>query len=217
MATISPERIVEQARTHLGEAGPNDSCVSNGMRRWTRELGLADIGTDSVGEARRLAKAGHNGWRYVAGMHGVVPGNFLDWDPDVLDSPTDAHVSVLESIAHGDFRSIGSGGPSGKVALQPQSGGYNPPDYFRGYFVAPSAQPAAAAPAKPAAAPKPASSGRVDYTVKPKDNLTRIAAAHATSVAAILRLNPANARRTTADYSIPHANLILVGQRIRIR
>lgn len=211
--SVKPADIAAQAIKHLGEASPDNSCVSNGMNRWPVELGLPGIDTASVSEARKLARAGHHGWKYHEGTAGVFVGAFVDWDPDVLGDAADAHVSCVTEVTRAGIKSVGSGGPTGKVAYQPKSGGFNPADYFIGYFEAPTAVPAAAP-----AAPKPAasSSSAKTYTVKAGDTLTKIAAAHHTTVPAIVKANPAAADRKTRDFHITHAGFILAGQRINL-
>jgi LysM repeat protein len=171
--------------------------------------------TASVTEAQRKAEAGFHGWSYHRGTAGIAVGDFADWNPEQLGDDNDRHVSCVVDIEAGRIKSIGAGGPTGKVAYQPRNGGYNPAGYFQGYFRAPDA-PAVAPAAVPA--PKPAvqavssSSSRRTYTVKPGDQLGRIAKAHGTTVAAIMRANPAAGR--TQDFHIQNANLILAGQRI---
>lgn len=226
MTHIPAASLADQAEHHLGESGPLNTCWSNGPERWAHELGLPGLGTASVSEARRLAKAGHNGWRYHEGTAGLARGHFGDWDPDVLGrtaaDPNPAHVCVVDEVRGDAWRGIGSGTPSGKVARQPGSGGFNPRSVLVGYFVAPTEPPAP--PAAPA--PKPAtssssssstSSGKGStYTVKGGDYLLRIAAQHKTTVKAILRANPALPSRRSADFHIARADLIVVGQKIRI-
>lgn len=160
--------IAARAHEHLGEPGPDDTCVSNGMNRWPKELGLPGIDTASVTEARRLAKAGHNGWRYHPGLAGLRVGHFVDW-------ATIFHVSVVTDIdPRGYVRTIGSGGPSGKVAWQPAGGGYNSPHVFRGYFIPPTGSGAQAAPT---------------YTLKHGDTLYAIAEHHHTTWQHLAQLN----------------------------
>lgn len=225
MTHVPTPALAEQAEKHLGEPGPVDTCWSNGPERWAHELGLPGLGTASVSEARRLAKAGHNGWSYHEGTAGLARGHVGDWDPDVLGRTAadrnPAHVCVVDEVRGDAWRGIGSGTPSGKVARQPSSGGLNPKGVLIGYFVAPTETRAAPAPAP---APKPATSSSsssssakaTTYTVKDKDYLLRIAAQHKTTVKAILKLNPALPSRRSADFHIARADLILVGQKIRL-
>jgi LysM repeat protein len=208
VTTVPLHALADQAQKHLGEDGPLDTCVSNGPERWARELGLLPLGTASVTEARRLAKAGHNGWRYHEGTAGLARGHVGDWDPKALGDPDARHVCVVDDVEGERWRGIGSGTPSGKVARQPASGGFNPKTVLVGYFVPPT-ETAAAAPAK-----APAKGG--DYVVQRGDYLLRIAAQHDTTVKAILALNPPLPARRSADYHIAAPNLILVGQRLRL-
>lgn len=205
-------KLATIAHSHLGESGPTDSCL-HAINRWVVEAGGVSIGTDSVTAAQAAAEQHHAGWAYHAGLDGVQVGDVLDWDPKALGRPTDRHVSVLYERQGTMFKSIGSGGPSGKVAYQPQGGGFNPASTFRGYFRPALSKPAAPAPAKTA----PAASSSTDYVVRAGDDLIRIAAAHGTTVARLLALNPPAANHRTQNYSILHANLILVGQRLRLR
>jgi LysM repeat protein len=216
VTTVPASALADQARKHLGEDGPLDTCVSNGSERWARELGLATLGTASVTEARRLAKAGHNGWRYHEGTAGLARGHVADWDPKALGDADARHVCVVDEVDGDRWRGIGSGTPSGKVARQPASGGFNPKSVLVGYLIAPT-ETAAAAPAKAPAAPAkaPAKAGG-EYVVKSGDYLLRIAAQHDTTVKAILAANPPLPTRRPADYHIAAPNLILVGQRIRL-
>lgn len=62
-------------------------------------------------------------------------GDVLDWAAPLF------HVSVVESFdGAGRIRSIGSGGPTGRVALQPTGGGYNRRSQFRGFARPPQAR-----------------------------------------------------------------------------
>jgi hypothetical protein len=215
---VPASAIADQAVRHLGEPGPLDTCVSNGLNRWPGELGLPVLGTSSVTEAVRLAKAGHNGYRYVDGTAGMARGHFGIWSHQALGSVNDEHTCVVDHVDGNLWRGIGSGTPSGKVARQPASGGLNPKSVLVGYIVAPTETVAAAghtAPAKPATAAA-AAGATGTYTVQRRDTLTRIAAKHHTTVPAILKANPPAAGGKSADFHIARANLILVGQRIRI-
>lgn len=190
------------------------------MMRWTHELGLPTLDTASVSEAERQARAGARGWQYHAGTDGLQVGHFVDWDPDVLGSPDDRHVSVVAELDRfGRVKSIGAGGPTGQVAFQPRNGGFNPRDYFRGYFVAPATtvQPAPSnSPAAPAAPKTDQGSGSGTYTVRPGDMLGRIARAHHTTVQAVMRANPPAANGRPADFHVTRADLIIVGQKLHL-
>jgi LysM repeat protein len=211
---VPAARIADQARNHLGEAGPVDTCVSNGMRRWTRELGLPDIGTDSVSEAVRLAKQGHNGWRYHDGTDGLARGNFGVWTHAALGSTNSEHVCVVDDVNGGVWRGIGSGTPSRVVSRQPASGGYNPKTVLRGYLIAPTETTQIV---KPAAVIKPAPSKNDPgtYTIRRGDTLIKIAARHHTTWQKLMAANPP-AKTGSADFHIVRANLIYAGQKIRI-
>lgn len=219
MTHVPAAALADQARTHLGEDGPRDTCLSNGPERWARELGLPTLGTGSVTEARRLARAGHNGWRYVEGTAGLARGHVADWDPAVLGGPDERHVCIVDEVDGAHWRGIGSGTPSGRVALQPASGGTNPRSVLVGYFIAPTETvPAPAKTPKPrtgAVKTQPAAEPGV-LVVKRGDVLSRIAEQHGTTVKALLRANPALPSRRSADFHIARADLIIVGQRIRL-
>lgn len=212
-------KLAATAQRHLGEAGPTDTCLK-AINRWVVEAGGQSIGTDSVTAAQAAAERGLHGWSYHEGTAGLQIGDVLDWDPKALASPTDRHVSVLVDRQGTMLKSIGSGGPTGKVAYQPQSGGYNPVSTVRGYFrpALTAAEPAAPAkaPAGPAKA-QPAASNSSDYVVVRGDDLLSIAQRNGTTVARLLQLNPPNRAHTTGTHSIIRPSLILVGQRIRLR
>lgn len=216
MTHIPAARIADQARDHLGENGPLNTCVSNGMRKWTRELGLPDIGTDSVSEAIRLAQNGHAGWRYHDGTDGLARGNFGVWTHAALGSDQKEHVTVIDDIRGALWRGIGSGTPSGTVARQPASGGYNPRTVLRGYLIAPTETVEAAKPApKPVKHTHAAGFPGDTYTVRRGDTLIKIASKHGTTWQKILAANPPKGGRSQ-DFHILRANLITVGQKIRI-
>lgn len=226
MTHVPAGALADQARKHLGEDGPLNTCLSNGPERWAAELGLLPLGTGSVTEARRLARAGHHGWSYHEGTAGLARGHVADWDPKYLGSPDDRHVCVVDEVDGSSWRGIGSGTPSGTVARQPASGGMNPTAVLVGYFVAPTETPAPAAP-KPNPKPKTGAvkvqTGAVKtaakpttYTVQTGDYLARIARQHGTSVRALLAANPALPSRRSADFHIVRADYIQAGQRIRL-
>jgi hypothetical protein len=112
MTHVPAHALADQARKHLGESGPLDTCLSNGPERWAKELGLPTLGTGSVTEARRLARAGHHGWGYVEGTHGLARGHVADWDPAFLGSADARHVCVVDEVDGDRWRGIGSGTPS---------------------------------------------------------------------------------------------------------
>lgn len=184
MSTIRRSAIAEQAHKHLGDQSPVNTCLALGMNKWPQELDLPGIGTNSVSEAERRARAGHNGWTYHQGMDGVQVGDFLDWKPSALGDRDSRHVSVVTDIDDdGNLQSIGAGGPTGKVYWQPQGGGHNPRSYFDGYFRAPTTR-TDTGPTKTTGS-TPAST----YTVKRGDYLLRIASKHHTTVGRIVELN----------------------------
>lgn len=192
MTKIPPARIVAAARADLGEPAPENTCWSKGGNKWPQDAGLPGIGTDSTEEARKRAKAGHNGWRYHEGMAGVREGDLLDWAGEKV-----WHVSIAEDVDdRGHIRSIGAGGPTGRVNFQPQSGGHNPPGTFRGYFRPPeddgkdvAAKPAHKPPVKADTGTVKVVKGTKRYTVAKDDTLWAIAKKHRTSVNAIMRRN----------------------------
>lgn len=163
MATA--EDLIRIATSHLGEDGPENSCVSNGAARWLREAGIdypsisysaADVAqalgtnyggpktTDAyVTALATLAKRGEHGFTWVDADQAQL-GDLLIW-------PDYDHVSVYVELTGGNYRSIGSGTPNGKVSTQPAASGGNPASYFIG-AVRP---PYVAAPAQPAPAPAP--------------------------------------------------------------
>lgn len=207
------------AQRHLGEPGANDTCLE-AINRWVDEAGGTPLPTASVSAAVKLAQAGRNGWTYHAGLDGLQLGDVLRWSPDALgrtrEDPNPEHVSVyVKADARGNLQSVGSGGPSGKVALQPQGGGFNPPRTFVGYFRV-AVETAAPAPKPAAAKPKPAAAAAGTVTVKRGDTLYDLARAHHTTVAAFLAANPRSADGLSHDYHIVRQNLILVGQRLRL-
>jgi hypothetical protein len=213
--------IADRARKHLGEPGPTDSCVSNGLNRWPAEVGLAPIGTASVTEAVRRARAGFNGYRYVEGTAGIARGHFGIWSHEALGSPDDEHTCVVDEVEGPAWRGIGSGTPSGKVARQPASGGMNPLSVLVGYIVAPTETHVGAAPAptpRPSAAPTPAPAARSGtvYTIRKGDTLIRIAARYRTSWRALAAANPRATDGRSHDFHIVRPNLIIIGQKIRI-
>lgn len=218
MSHVPATLIADQAVKHLGEPGPINSCVSNGLNRWPGELGLPAIGTASVTEAVRRAKAGFNGYRYVSGTEGLARGHFGIWSHEALGSPDDEHTCVVDEVNGDQWRGIGSGTPSGKVARQPASGGTNPRSVLVGYIVAPTettAKTPAAQPSRPAAQPTTSSSGST-YTVRKGDTLIRIAARKKTTWRAIVAANPPSADGRSRDFHIARPNLIVIGQKIRI-
>lgn len=217
MSHVPATMIADQARKHLGEPGPENTCVSNGLNRWPAELGLPAIGTASVTEAVRRARARFNGYQYVEGTAGLARGHFGIWSHEALGSSNLEHTCVVDEVDGGAWRGIGSGTPSGKVARQPASGGMNPKSVLVGYIIAPTETTAAVkpapTPAKPAA--KPTSSGDT-YTVRKGDTLIRIANRNKTTWQAIVKANPPAADGRSRDFHIARPNLILIGQKIRI-
>lgn len=210
MTHIAPSRIAGIARSHLGEQAPTDTCCSLGMNKWPQELGLPGIGTNSVTEAERRARAGHNGWSYLDDVSQARIGDFADWEPEVLGSSDRRHVTVIEEFdERGRIRGIGAGGPTGKVYWQPQNQGFNPPSYFRGVFRPPTETTKTATTSKPRTSPVKTSTGstpKATYVVKRGDDLTRIASRYDTTVGKLVKLN----RLRNPDH-------IEVGQTLKLR
>lgn len=222
MTQIPAGRVADQARTHLGERGPINTCVSNGPEEWARELGLPTLGTASVTEYVRLASAGVKGYRYHDGTDGLARGHIGVWTHAALGSTTSEHVSVVDEVRGSLWRGIGSGTPSGKVAQQPASGGFNPRAVLRGYVILPTETGGHAhvkPPVKPVATrPEPAkpATGPDTYTVKRGDTLIKIAARKKTTWQKIMAANPPTKNGKSTDFHIARPNLILVGQKLRI-
>lgn len=208
---VTRKQLAERAASHIGESAPNDTCVSLGMNKWPQELDLPGIGTNSVSEAKVRAQRGYNGWSYHQDLDDLQIGDFVDWDPSVLNDPDDRHVSIAaEFDAHGAVKSIGAGGPTGKVAYQPRGGGFNPRSMFRGFFRVPlPAKQSSSRPTSDTTAIQTASAGKPTakntYTVKRGDNLLHVAAAHHTTVGRLVKLN-----------RIRNADHIEVGQQLQL-
>lgn len=208
--SVPLSRFADQAVSHIGDDGPINTCWSNGPERWARELGLQGLNTASVSSAEQSARAGVNGWRYHEGTAGLAVGHIADWDDDALGTRGARHVCAVVDVDGDRWQGVGSGTPSGKVAKQPASGGWNPRRVLRGYFIPPSAT--SVMPSKPA---KDDDDDEV-YTVKRGDYLARIAKQAGTTVRAILAANPRRRDGRSADFHIARANHIEVGQRIRL-
>lgn len=223
MTTVPYVRHVEVAQSHLDEPAPVNTCVRLGMRAWAHELDLPVIPSDSVSAWEAAARRGEQGWRYVEGTDGIRAGYYGDWARAALqptrEDPDPRHVSVVEQLQGDRWRGIGAGTPSGKVALQPRSGGFNSLDVLRGYFIPPHERPSKTGPVKtqPAASTTPAATPavRVHKVVK-GDTVWDLARHYKVTQQAILKANPPLPSRRSADFHIASPRLILVGQRIRI-
>lgn len=210
MSTL--DRIADIAESHLGEPGPTNTCMSNGLEKWVTEAGLPALGTSSVSVGIDRARDGRNGWKYREGTDGLARGHFAVWSHAALGSPNLEHVTCVTLVRGNTWHGIGSGTPSERVALQPASGGMNPMTVLRGYLIPPTNT---ATPVKPAVVkPKPAASGDT-YTVRRGDTLIKIARRHKTTWQKIAAANPPQNGRSS-DFHILRPNLILVGQKIRI-
>lgn len=183
---MSTPPLLAAARKHLGQSGPTNTCMSNGVERWAREAGIAPIdGNASCSQGSRQAHAGHNGWKVVP-VSQVRLGDVLYWRAF-------GHVSVVDEIDHaGNIRSIGSGGPSGRVSYQPAGGGHNAPSNFREVWRPPAPKKAAAPkpPAKkPAPKPKP-TAGEQSTTARKGEGGIALAARVKVPIDTLKRLNP---------------------------
>lgn len=180
------QKLIEIAQSHLGESGPENTCVSNGAARWARESGIyfpevvypaemvreatginADKNnTTTVSGLSTMAKRGEAGYSWLDASD-AQPGDFLIW-------PDYDHVSLYVENINGTYRSIGSGTPSGTVASQPAGGGGNAPSYFIG-----AVRPPFASTPAPESTPQPAPTPSVRvHTVVPGDTLWDLAEAY---------------------------------------
>lgn len=216
MTHIPYSRHVGQARSHLHDKAPVNTCVEDGMDLWPKELGLPTLDTYSVTTAEQRARDGYHGWKYVDGTEGIQPGFYGDWKPQYLGSPTDRHVCVVESISGSKWRGIGAGGPTGTVWYQPKSEGMNPLSVLQGYFVPPTeTKTATPAVVKPAA--EVTTDHTKTYTVVKNDTVYGIAKKFKIGQQALLKANPRKAgAKRNADYHITSPSLIYIGQKLHI-
>lgn len=125
MATA--QQYADVALSHVGEPGPNNTCLSNGVQKWAGEVGLPQLGGNTSTVSVYRAAAQKDGY-YHAGMAGVQVGDILDWAGI-------GHVTVCTGVSpSGGLQSVGSGTANGLVRVDPPSGGYNNPATFRGYI-----------------------------------------------------------------------------------
>lgn len=205
------DKIADIAERHIGEAGPTNTCMSNGLERWTAEAGLKTLDTNSVSEGIARAKDGYHGWSYHPGTDGLTRGHFGVWTHEALGGGQFEHVTCVTDTSGALWRGVGSGTPSQRVAMQPASGGYNPRTVLRGYLIPPVADVAVKV-----EAPKPAKGKSGDvYVVKRGDTLIKIARRHDTTWQQIRAANPRKGD-TSTDFHILRPNLIIVGQKLHI-
>lgn len=125
MATA--QQFADIALSHVGEPGPANTCLSNGVQKWAGEAGLPQLGGDTSTVSVYRSAAQKDGY-YHAGMAGVQIGDVLDWAGI-------GHVTVCTGVSpSGGVQSVGSGTTSGLVRVDPPSGGYNSSAIFRGYI-----------------------------------------------------------------------------------
>lgn len=138
--------FLEVVKSDLGDPSPLNTCVSQGVASWAARSGLpypsrsysaSDIERilgDNYGGPKSTAanvtgisaaaQESADGYAWIA-ADDAEPGDWLVW-------PNYDHISVLIDTPAGALRSIGAGGPTGRVAYQPKNGGGNPVSYFIG-------------------------------------------------------------------------------------
>lgn len=122
-------RLIDAAKVDLGKPAPTNTCVSKGAYPWATRIGLPypeysdgnGHSSANVSDLVRAAELGLAGWKKVA-VSDARPGDFLIWYTPELG---EYHISVFSDLVDARKRSIGAGGPSGKVAYQPGTGGGN--------------------------------------------------------------------------------------------
>jgi hypothetical protein len=92
------DRIADIAESHLGEFGPTNTCMSNGLEKWVAEAGVPTLGTSSVSDGIDRARDGRNGWKYHDGTDGLARGHFAVWSHDALGSPNLEHVTCVTLV-----------------------------------------------------------------------------------------------------------------------
>lgn len=153
--------FLEVVTGDLGDPSPLNTCVNQGVASWAARSGLPYPNrTYSASDIERIlgdnyggpkstaanvtgiaaaAQEGADGYAWIAAAD-AEPGDWLVW-------PNYDHISVLTDTPNGTLRSIGAGGPTGRVAYQPKSGGGNPVRYFIGAIRPPFEDAAATPPA----------------------------------------------------------------------
>lgn len=99
--------------SHLGEPGPDNTCLSNGVQRWAKEGGLPQLGnnTATVSVYRKAAKdAGY----YHTDIPNIQVGDVLDW---AFLNGIIGHVSVCTAVKGGMVTSVASGTSRGVISL----------------------------------------------------------------------------------------------------
>jgi hypothetical protein len=115
----------------LGDPTKLGYCVQQGAHPWAlaAKLPYPDYSdgnghsTTNVTDLVEAARKGLAGWKVIPARD-ALPGDFLIW-------PNYDHITIYVDNKPGGFRSIGAGGPTGRVAYQPQGGATgNPASYF---------------------------------------------------------------------------------------
>lgn len=212
--TATAGKVVAAAQRDLGKPGPINTCVSNGMQRFASEAGAPKLTykgrpTASITEARIAGKAGNDGWQYHSGLGGVKPSDFVDWR-----KPAGIfHVSTVIEVRKSGLgvvlalRTIGSGGPTGKINWQPAAGspaGWNDASYWQGYWRAPYAAPIKTV-AKPAPKPAPTPTASTTKVLRNEGGI---------AVAARVKIPYPTLQKLNPGVNMNHLD---VGQTLRIR
>lgn len=109
----SAQQYAQIGLSHLGEPGPDNTCLSNGVQRWAKEGGLPQLGnnTATVSVYRKAAKdAGY----YHTDITQIQVGDVLDW---AFINGIIGHVSVCTKVTGGMVTSVASGTSKGVISL----------------------------------------------------------------------------------------------------
>jgi hypothetical protein len=213
------EHLADIAHEHLGEPGPNDTCLAPSTDGWggRRQPLPTESVSAAVQLASRAATAGPTtrAWTGCRWATCCAGPRRAAADPGGPQPRT--RLGLHQGTGHGNLQRSAAAARPARWRCSRRVRWVQPAPHVPGVLPG-AAGPRAPAPAKPAPSrqAQACSCAQGHHPGAPATRSGQLAEAHHTTVAAFLRANPTAADGRSHDFHILRADLIMVGQRLHL-